>query len=70
MKNKNIYRSILVLAIATIAAFNVNINIQENAISDVFSANLEALASESAKGCEYTWESTFCGTLAYARYIQ
>ena len=46
MKNK-IFGSIAILAIAAIAAFNMNINTNENGLSEVSLANVEALASET-----------------------
>ena len=38
--------SMAILAIAAMAAFNVNVNSQENGLSDVSLANVEALAFE------------------------
>ncbi|MDR0423816.1 MAG: NVEALA domain-containing protein [Rickettsiales bacterium] len=43
---KKLFCSIAVLAIAAMAAFNININTQENGLSDVSLDNVEALASE------------------------
>ena len=45
MKRK-ILGSIAVLAIAALTAFNVNINTQENGLSDISLDNVEALATE------------------------
>ena len=47
MNKKKIFGSIAVLAIAALAAFNVNINTQEDGLSDVSLNNVEALASET-----------------------
>jgi len=44
---KKFFGSLAVLAIAAVAAFNVNVNTQENGLSDVSLDNVEALASES-----------------------
>ena len=48
---KIFFGSIAVLAIAAMAAFNVNMNTQENGLSDVSLANIEALASETHIYC-------------------
>ena len=45
MKTKQIIGFIAVLAIAATAAWNVNVNSQTNAMSDVILANVEALAN-------------------------
>jgi hypothetical protein len=46
--NKKILYGIAVLAIAAVAAWNVNFNSQRNDLSDISLANIEALAGESA----------------------
>ncbi len=46
MNKKKIFGSIAVLAIAAMAAFNVNVNTQENGLSDISLDNVEALADE------------------------
>ena len=46
---KKIFGGIAVLAIAAIAAWNVNVNSRTNGMSNVMLANVEALAEE------YTW---------------
>lgn len=43
---KKLLGLITVLAIAAIAAYNVNVNIQNNGLSDISLENIEALASE------------------------
>lgn len=45
MYKKKIFGSIAVLAIAAMAAFNVNINTQEECLSDILLENVEALAA-------------------------
>ena len=58
---KKVFGSIAVLAIAAMAAFNVNIKTQENGLSDVSLANVEALASESLpNGCSGSWDKVCC----------
>ena len=47
MKNNKVLGSIAVLAIAALTAFNVNMNSQENGLSDVSLDNVEALANEN-----------------------
>ena len=47
MNKKKIFGSIVVLAIAVIAAFNVNVNTKEEGLSDISLANVEALAKET-----------------------
>jgi hypothetical protein len=44
---KYILGSLAVLAIAAVAAWNVNLNSQKNELSDILLANVEALAQES-----------------------
>ena len=53
MNKKKIFGSIAVLAIAAIAAFNININANENGLSDISLANVEALADGEggSNGC-------------------
>ena len=46
MNKKKFFGIVTVLAIAVITAFNVNINSQEKGLSDVYLANIEALAYE------------------------
>jgi len=48
---KKFFGSLAVLAIAAVAAFNVNINASEEGLSDISLANAEALASESGQYC-------------------
>lgn len=43
---KKLFGSIAVLAVAALTAFNVNVNSQENGLSDVSLENVEALAYE------------------------
>ncbi|GHV27015.1 hypothetical protein FACS1894176_08470 [Bacteroidia bacterium] len=57
MKNK-IFGGIAVLAIAAVAAFNVNVNSQKNDLSDLSLANVEALASEGSGGNSVTCYSS------------
>jgi hypothetical protein len=45
MKNKIIY-SIAILAVTVLAAINMSVNTQDNALSDVSLSNVEALAYE------------------------
>lgn len=45
---KKILGGIAVLAIAVVAAFNVNISVQENGLSDISLDNVEALAGEGS----------------------
>jgi hypothetical protein len=44
---KKIFGGITVLAIAAVAAFNVNFSAQSNGLSDVSLTNVEALANEN-----------------------
>jgi len=73
MNKKNIYASITVFAISAMAAFNVNVNTQDNVISDLSLANVEALASETseeflkATGCIAVWEVSNCNGYSYAK---
>jgi hypothetical protein len=48
MNKKKLFSSIVIISIATLAAFNMNINSDENGISDVSLDNVEALAQETA----------------------
>ncbi|MDR1524069.1 MAG: NVEALA domain-containing protein [Tannerella sp.] len=51
---KRIFALIVVLAIAGLAAFNVNVNKQKNGLSDISLENIEALAGENSLGdCKY-----------------
>lgn len=71
---KKIFGSIAVIAIAAVAAFNVNFNtVQDNNLSGVSLANVEALASSESSGrtC-YNSITTmtgsqilYCGTCSY-----
>jgi hypothetical protein len=56
---KYIISGIAVLAIAAVAAWNVNFNSQKNELSDVQLANVEALAQESGGLID-------CGSLHFA----
>jgi hypothetical protein len=47
---KYIISGIAVLAIAAVAAWNVSVNSQNSALSDIQLANVEALAQESTSG--------------------
>lgn len=62
---KKIFGGITVLAIAAMAAFNLNLNTQENDMSLLSLANVEALASEGdgpiTNSC--TFGGTECVTL-------
>jgi hypothetical protein len=55
MNKKKIFGSIVILAIAAMAAFNVNVNTQEEGLSDISLENMEALAEEAslATTCNY-----------------
>jgi hypothetical protein len=56
---KKIFGFIAVLAIAALAAFNVNVNSQENGLSDISMENIEALASEDTNSnCK--WKQMKC----------
>ena len=46
---KKIFGSLAVFAIAAIATFNVNVNTQDNGLSDVSLDNVEALAQEAVE---------------------
>ena len=50
---KIILSGIAIFAIAALATFNVNINTQENGLSDISLSNIEALASEGGSGGFY-----------------
>lgn len=50
---KKILGSFAVLAIALVAAFNVNINTKENGLSAITLNNVEALASEGGTPAHY-----------------
>jgi hypothetical protein len=67
MKNK-IFGSIAILAIAAIAAFNMNIN--ANGLSEVSLSNVEALASESSGTTCYQEPTGFyiCSTWRWGWY--
>ncbi|GAB6008834.1 NVEALA domain-containing protein [Dysgonomonas reticulitermitis] len=62
---KKIFGSLLVLAIAAVAAFNVNLNTQDSNLSTLALANVEALAQESGGGV--TWN---CSTYTSETYNQ
>ena len=62
MKKKKILGSIAVLVIATITAFNVNVNTLENGLSDISLNNVEALATEIGHGA---W---CCGWFGYCNW--
>jgi hypothetical protein len=62
---KRIFGSIVVLAIAGLAAFNINVNKQKNELFDVSIANVEALAGESSSGACY---QEYTGTFTCAPY--
>jgi hypothetical protein len=47
---KKIFGGIALLAIAAMAAWNVNLNSQSNELSDISLANVEALANEGGTG--------------------
>lgn len=47
MNRKKLFIALVILAIATLTAFNANIGINENGLSDVSLDNVEALANES-----------------------
>ena len=63
MNKKKILGSFAVLVIAAIAAFNLNLNPQEEGLSDILLSNVEALANEnddSDSSCK--WKTTIeCG---------
>lgn len=61
---KKILGGIAVLAIAVVAAFNVNINvnIQENGLSDISLENVETLAYGEASSTYYSSQFNKCGT--------
>jgi hypothetical protein len=50
MNKKKIFGAFAVLAIAAMAAFNTNINADENGLSDISLNNVEALAGEKHGG--------------------
>jgi len=50
MNKKKIFSSIAVLAIAAMAAFNANVNIQDNGLSDIVLNNIEALGTSEDDG--------------------
>ncbi|GHT65362.1 hypothetical protein AGMMS50239_24960 [Bacteroidia bacterium] len=52
---KKIFGGIAVLAIAAVAAWNVNLNSQKSDLSDVFLANVEALAQGESNGSNYKY---------------
>ncbi|MDR0574283.1 MAG: NVEALA domain-containing protein [Tannerella sp.] len=56
MNKKRIFGSIAVLAIAAMATFYVNVNTQENGLSDVLWKNVEALAEVHNGGSDDTDE--------------
>ena len=60
MNKKKFLGSLAILVIATITAFNVNVNTQETRLSDVSLDNVEALASESS--------AYFCLNLSGCRF--
>ena len=64
MNKKKLFGSIAVLAIASMAAFNVNVNTQEKGLSDISLSNVSALASESEcpNGC---WDKKGDGCYCY-----
>lgn len=75
---KKILGGIVVLTIAAVAAFNINLNTQGNGLPDISLDNVEALASESsedftgATGCIAVWENVKCkgksgNTYTYAK---
>jgi hypothetical protein len=45
--SKKLFGGIVILAIAAVAAWNVNLNSQSNDLSDIALTNVEALASEN-----------------------
>jgi hypothetical protein len=67
MRKKN-FASIVVLAIATMVAFNVNINTQENGLSNVSLENVEALATESSPGAWCCGWLDFCGVYGPGKF--
>jgi hypothetical protein len=70
---KKILGGIAILAIAAVAAFNVGFNSQSDGLSDVYLANVEALAQESGstKDCwnnisaAVAQQVLYCGTCTY-----
>ena len=71
---KKIFGGIAVLAIAVVAAWNVNVNSRTNGMSDVQLANVEALAGESGSGGNSCYDTVtnavsvqtlYCGTCSY-----
>jgi hypothetical protein len=52
--NKKFLSGFAVLAIAAVAAWNVNFNSQTNGMSDLALANIEALAGENGDGYSCT----------------
>ena len=63
---KKIFGGIAVLAIAVVAAWNVNVNSRTNGMSDVMLANVEALAQESTGSCK--WKVIQCPFPSNAGY--
>ena len=79
MKEK-IFCSFVVLAIAVLAAININLSSNKDRLSDVSLANVEALARAetdkelTAIGCEVSWKNEMCCCnngvcYCYARYV-
>ena len=54
INKKGISGTVAVLLVATIVAFNVNVNSKEKGLSDISLANIEALADESGSGSTIT----------------
>lgn len=62
---KKIFGGLFILAIAAVAAFNINMNRQDNRQSFLSLANVEALAGESENKDENDWYVTKCTTTVY-----
>jgi hypothetical protein len=61
--NKKFLYGIAVLAIAAVAAFNVNLGSKSDNLSGVSLANVEALADETSgcpHGCYEGWKGCWC----------
>lgn len=56
---KKIFGGMIVLAIAAVAAFNVNFNLQNNQFASLTLANVEALAEESGGEKKYRYDTVF-----------
>jgi hypothetical protein len=63
---KKIFGSLIVIAIAAVAVFNLNLNTQENDLSALSLANVEALAQETAKPGDPCYKGSYNSALPEA----